>query len=363
MRDRTISNKGKLKKHCQMENVGRREDEVALSIMSTAIETYSKHGSSRGSLPEDVSGTERVIPVSYEGMMEMQEAYLYQLYHQLGINSTYLPSFDDGNEKYVAAPTLPSPHDGNKRSPYIPPKPQTYHPPPPKKSLLPKKLLVVFGPESSGTKFLSSTLGVATGAFPSDGKWEHVPSSTKEEWVFHQHNHRRAMSFDGEWEVQHLSLPWGRFCKDAGAINIVKAVVPAECFRYESNPDNSPESVEWIWHSENENKTKAKHNRPWFSETNAAENGHHDGMSDSPEAAADRTAIMERCRNEVHIAEDSTPSTCGAMCGRDQYNGYALYPNRFFVNITSHIEWYISRGVSECSLISELLVVYNASLT
>ena len=59
LRDRHISSKGKLKTHCHLVDAGRKEDEVALSQLSEAIEKYR--------------GTGRVITVSYEGLMMMQE--------------------------------------------------------------------------------------------------------------------------------------------------------------------------------------------------------------------------------------------------------------------------------------------------
>ena len=55
MRDRHISSKGKLKSHCHLVDVGRREDEVALSLMTEAIEKYGARSSRRGTLTEDKS--------------------------------------------------------------------------------------------------------------------------------------------------------------------------------------------------------------------------------------------------------------------------------------------------------------------
>jgi hypothetical protein len=34
-------------------------------------------------------------------MMELKDTYLFDLYHQLGINSSYSPAFKDANAKYV----------------------------------------------------------------------------------------------------------------------------------------------------------------------------------------------------------------------------------------------------------------------
>ncbi|KAL7531933.1 hypothetical protein ACHAXR_004312 [Thalassiosira sp. AJA248-18] len=241
----------------------------------------------------------------------MQDAYLHALYRQLGINSTYVPPFKDGNEKYVTDANV----DNLRKQELVhrqqeqqkieinsrPPKPQNPAPLPlPKETLLPKNLITVIETTSNSNKLdLSTTLAVAAGVFPSKGRWiERVDA--KNELIFEDSVRRTASSIHGDVEIQRLSLPLGQKCK--GGIDheteLVEALVPEECFHV-----------------------------------------------DSPSMTPVDPKIMEKCRNEVHIAEVSTSWTCGAKCGRDQNNGYTLYPNRFFVNITSHIEWYISRGV------------------
>ena len=108
--------------------------------------------------------------------------------------------------------------------------PMPRHPPPPKESLLPKRVITIFGPESSGTTFLSTTLGIAIGAFTEHGGWWHIPAwafshtvpdkNRKGHRIYRQRNptgrwryekdiSRRAMTPDGEREIQHISLPWG----------------------------------------------------------------------------------------------------------------------------------------------------------
>ena len=46
--------------------------------------------------------------------------------------------------------------------------------------------------------------------------------------------------------------------------------------------------------------------------------------------------LMSRCRDEAKISEENVKGnwTCGALCGKGKYNGFALYPQRFSVNIT-----------------------------
>ena len=171
-------------------------------------------------------------------------------------------------------------------------------------------MISIFGTESSGSKFLSTTLAVATGAFSAHGEWTHVSSSVKEdEWVYHQFNFRRALSLDGQVEIQHISLPWGWVCNSSEAPSTeqrVDALVPKECFRYQSDPDLDPETAEWKW---NRGKRKGQH----ILEASSSDND----------------AIAERCRTEAQIP-----------------GGFVLYPKRFFVNVTSHLDWYLSRNVS-----------------
>lgn len=337
VRDGTISRQSKLAGHCHFPDMARREDDAAVAVMGEAMEKYGRNGSRRGALVHDDVTKDRVVVASYEGLMSMQDAYLYELYRDLGIASSYVPKFEDGNRKYLkelSSSDLRADAIAKEVNP--PPKQPTssFDPPPIKASLLPKKIIAVFGTESSGTKFLATTLGVATGAFAKDGQWEPalVPSNAREEWTYHPYNYWRAMSADGEWEVQHLSLPWGGKCTRGerggkSPVNVVEALVPAECFRYE-------EEGEWMGDGEKMHVRGAL----------APQSGH--AIADLEEE------IAERCRNEAHITHGSASWTCGAKCGEGRQNGFALYPDRYAVNITSHLEWYSSRGVKIVAVLS-----------
>ena len=239
-------------------------------------------------------------------------------------------------------------------------------PPPPKKSLLPKKVISVFGPESSGTTFLATTLGVAVGAITKDGGWQYTPAwafshTVKDNdgghrvhrqyhptgrWTYEKGIGRRAMSSDGEWEIQHLSLPWGWLCEDGEKINVVEALVPEECFRYEIDPHLHPSRAEKLWHATRNKKhgtSTPRHNEKLADIDD--ENASDMRSNDSGNGSSEKSRFAAMCRDEVQISEENDSWTCGAKCGIVKYNGYALYPQRFFVNITSHIEWYLSRGV------------------
>eukprot|EP00984_Skeletonema_dohrnii_P025399 scaffold14558_cov118-Skeletonema_dohrnii-CCMP3373.AAC.1 len=102
--------------------------------------------------------------------------------------------------------------------------------------ILPKKVITVVGPESSGSTFLATTLAVAVGA--DLGKTKNV--------------NRRARSVDGKFEIQHLSLPWGWYCEGSSSdeidVNIVDALVPGECFRYSLAPSLDPAFAEQLFY-------------------------------------------------------------------------------------------------------------------
>ena len=103
---------------------------------------------------------------------------------------------------------------------------------------------------------------------------------------------------DDDWAIQHLPLPLGSKCNGIDRVaDIVEALVPEECFH-----------------------------------------------TASASMVVEDSKILDQCRNEV-LAENTRSWTCGAECGKGLYSGLALYPKRFFVNITSHYEWYLSRGV------------------
>ena len=79
-------------------------------------------------------------------------------------------------------------------------------------SVLPKRLITVFGTESSGSTFLATTLGIATGVFPKNGKQVTLPSdryNNTGRTIVQRTVSKRARSANGDIEIQHLSLPWG----------------------------------------------------------------------------------------------------------------------------------------------------------
>jgi len=204
-------------------------------------------------------------------------------------------------------------------------------------TLFPKRIIAIFGTESSGSTFLATTLGIATGAFPANGTYVTLPPDrhgNPGRTIVERVVAKRAMSPDRSIEIQHLSLPWGMWFSPKGNCNpeyakhteVVEALVPEECFRFE-------------------------HEASWPSRLNVT--------------------APELCREEAHIsvwnvwgkkslsgqaAKSSegrgTSWSCGSKCGLGLNAGYALYPRRFFVNISSHVEWYLSRGVDITAIVS-----------
>jgi hypothetical protein len=90
MRDSTISLISKAS-HCPNQYVAAKQNEHAWELAREAIVRLDP--------------SNEIMLVSYEGLMLLQETYLFDFYRQLGIDSVYVPDFKDGNEKYVVAPT------------------------------------------------------------------------------------------------------------------------------------------------------------------------------------------------------------------------------------------------------------------
>lgn len=80
MRDRSISRAAKHREHCAIEAVAEKEDEIAMTLINEAIDKYGTRG----------NGEERVILVSYEGLMEFRETYLFDLYYQVSLRFVFL---------------------------------------------------------------------------------------------------------------------------------------------------------------------------------------------------------------------------------------------------------------------------------
>lgn len=287
IRDATISHKGKIKSHCQSNTTAEKENHAAYDLIFEALVKYGKGGSMLG--PAD---KERVIAVNYEGLMGLKEPYLYNLYSQLGINSTYVPTLSDGNVKYVVDPVEVNPmyHLAEQKIKQFvgrPPKPASLPPPPKHEFFLPKRLITVFSLDSS--RFLPTSIAVAVGAFPEGGQWV----DQNDALIYQDTMKQSVRSPDGEVAVQHIILPVSTASCDSGAAPVVQALAPSEC------------------------------------------------LLDVDAAKLTDPSIADQCKDEVFISEqndvDGAKWTCGASCGSGEYDGYAMYPSRYFVNISSHV--------------------------
>ena len=110
-------------------------------------------------------------------------------------------------------------------------------------------------------------------------------------------------------------------------IHIVGAFVPEECMRYETLPDLDLKLAEQIWY--NQHAARPKKPTPM---TDTVED--FDWETYNHQRAQDEQNYSSQCREEVKISQIQTNRECGAKCGQQEYDGFALYPNRYFVNIT-----------------------------
>ena len=110
-------------------------------------------------------------------------------------------------------------------------------------------------------------------------------------------------------------------------IHIVGALVPEECMRYEALPDLDLKLAEQIWYNQHAARPKKPTQMADTVEDFDWETYKHQHMEDEQN-------YMRQCREEVNISQTQTNRQCGAKCGQEEYDGFALYPNRYFVNIT-----------------------------
>jgi hypothetical protein len=92
MRDKTISHISKVNAVCR--------SNIATMNQNEHANAFAREALSR--LPPG-----RVVMVSFEGLVSLQKDYLFDIYKQLGINSTYTPKFIDGNARYIRNDLLP----------------------------------------------------------------------------------------------------------------------------------------------------------------------------------------------------------------------------------------------------------------
>lgn len=114
--------------------------------------------------------------------------------------------------------------------------------------------------------------------------------------------------------------------------------VPEECFRYERGPNMDPhfaESYFWTEHAKKVKQEKLLLKRQ--QQQRQQQSSDHRLLSESNYFNSDDLVKLTKCRNEAMISEDVDEYSCGAKCGTGNYNGFALYPQRFSINITRYV--------------------------
>ncbi len=111
----------------------------------------------------------------------------------------------------------------------------------PKYPILPKKIISVIGLESSGTQFVSKIFEDALNTGPyREGSlpcWE----TCTDESVICEEKKKMVKSHrcveNGDVQVQHFSLPWGSDCMRRPNPPVVDVILPPQCSRAQSDPD------------------------------------------------------------------------------------------------------------------------------
>jgi Sulfotransferase family len=177
-------------------------------------------------------------------------------------------------------------------------------------SVLPSKVFTVIGLESSGTTLLATTLCHALGLPIVVGNIN-LYESMGDGFSSHYHTMDLDNAQQQHWtEVQHVSLPWGgENCLDNPTNNVVPVLFPAICTRMM--------------------RDRMKVQRP----------GAHANDPFANNSFSVKNAVQHY--NIPMELWDDIREQCNAIISREQWT----YPSRYFLNISSHLEWYQSRGV------------------
>ena len=104
IRDKTVSFTSRVG-HCNNALLRQKEEELGTELINSAIEKYILNGTDNGrKLSSTLPSGNNVFLVSYETLLKLEDVYIRMIYNALGIESDYMPTFKDGNEKYVTAP-------------------------------------------------------------------------------------------------------------------------------------------------------------------------------------------------------------------------------------------------------------------
>jgi hypothetical protein len=98
VRDTSMHFQGIWKQHCPNATAARLQYEHGAFLLQEAMTLLPPLQSSSNPQQQSVA---KIMVVSYETLMFLRETYLMDIYRQLGIGSTYVPRFVDGNAKYI----------------------------------------------------------------------------------------------------------------------------------------------------------------------------------------------------------------------------------------------------------------------
>lgn len=133
VRDENKSFASRIRKHCDVIELAREEEQIATGILNDVIRTFFLQGKARRRLGQNTADLieehllwdpitalqnisaikkddimysspipfkNNIVLVSYEAMIRDRKDYIKELYKVLGIESNYIPVFQDGNAKY-----------------------------------------------------------------------------------------------------------------------------------------------------------------------------------------------------------------------------------------------------------------------
>ena len=106
--------------------------------------------------------------------------------------------------------------------------------------------------------------------------------------------------------------------------------------RYERAPNMDPhfaESYFWSEHVKEQKRRKRKSRTAHQLSLNRWDTYKH--QSDNTYFNDEDMVKLKKCRIDARISERESQYACGAKCGTGSYDGFALYPQRFSINITS----------------------------
>lgn len=187
-------------------------------------------------------------------------------------------------------------------------------------TVLPAKVFTIIGLESSGTTFVSETIRNALGLqlIGNKGYYESLGEGFSDHYYesHSQNDNNKSQEVTQYWtEVQHVSLPWGGTnCRHDPRKNVVPVIYPAVCTKLMRDRMRAI-------HQGGNLAANALKGGPFVP------NYHSESLLRTYRLPMNSTGFQffEECRNMT----------------QDQWE----YPQRYSLNVTSHLDWYLSQGI------------------